>query len=289
MDSWRDKTKTQYAVYHRRWNTYCVIKNIEPLNPKFNDVLSFLVTQFDLGLRYSALNSVRSALSCILPMFEGFSFGTHPTTLRLLKSFYNKRPPQARYTEMWNPDIVLDYLREKTPLDKLSLKELTLKFVMLFMLATCCRQQKLCLLKRSNIKFQSNGSVKIVIDELQKHSTRGKSLEVLTLKPFTEDRSICVVTNLKTYVSKTEQVSNAGDWLLCSFKPPYNKVGTQTIARWIKCTMQNAGIDVSIFKAHSTRGSSASHLAKMGTPLSEILDKGNWSHESTFKHFYLRK
>ena len=264
LDSWREKTKLQYAVYHRRWNTYCILKNIDTLNPQFNQVLSFLVSQFDLGLRYSALNSIRSALSCVLPHFEGFSFGTHPNTLRLLKSFYNKRPPQARYAEMWNPDTVLDFLREKTPLNSLSLKDLTLKFCMLFLLATCARQQKLCMLKRSNIKFQPDGSVKIVIDELQKHSSKGKSLEVLQLSPFSQDKSICVVNNLKVYLHKTKEVTNAGNNLLCSFKPPYKAVGTQTIARWIKTTMKDAGIGINVFKAHSTRGSSASHLVKVG-------------------------
>ena len=289
MDSWREKTKLQYAVYHRKWLTYCVLKNVDPLDPVINDALSFLVSLFDAGLRYSGLNSARSALSCVLPEFEGTSFGSHPLTVRLLRSFYNKRPPQARYTTMWDPQIVVDYLREKVPLKDLSFKEITMKFCMLFLLATCSRQQRLVSIKRSNIKFQIDGSVDITTDTLQKHSSRGKSLEVVTLKPFPSDRSVCVVQNLKVYLEKTSQVTNAGDSLFCSFTPPYKAVGTQTIARWTKNTMKEAGVDVSIFKAHSTRGASASGLAKMGVPLQDILCKGCWSHESTFKQFYLRQ
>ena len=288
MCSWRDKTKLQYAIYHRKWQTFCVIKQIDPLSPDLNDVLSFLVTLFDKGLRYSGLNSARSALSCILPQFEGYNFGSHPLTVRLLRSFYNKRPPQVRYASMWDPDIVIDYLREKVPLRELSIKDITLKFCMLFLLATCSRQQRLISLKRSNIIFQTDGSVDIRIDTLQKHSSRGKSLEILSLKPFLTDKSVCVVTNLRIYLKKTAELTNAGDLLFCSFAPPYKAVGTQTIARWTKLTMKNAGIDTNLFKAHSTRGSSASKLASMGVPLKDILKKGHWSHESTFKHFYLR-
>ena len=288
MTSWREKTRIQYAVYHRKWKTYCVLKQIDPLKPSLNDGLSFLLHLFDLGLRYSGLNSARSSLSCVLPCFDGHNFGAHPLVVRLLRSFYNKRPPLARYATMWDPQVVIDYLREKTPLKDLSIKDLTLKLCMLLLLATCSRQQRLVSIKRSNIKFQMDGSVDITTDTLQKHSSRGKSLEVLTLKPFTTDRSVCVVENLKTYLNRTADITNAGDTLFCSFKPPYKGVGTQTIARWTRTTMQCAGVDVTMFKAHSTRGASASSLAKMGIPLDVILKKGSWSHESTFRHFYLR-
>ena len=288
LDSWRYKTKIQYSVYHRKWQTFCFLKGIDPLEPHLNDALSFLVLLFDGGLRYSGLNSAQSALSCILPMFEGCNFGSHPLTVRLLKSFYNKRPPQARYTSMWNPGLVVDYLREFTPIKDLSIKNLTLKCSMLLLLATCSRQQRLVSIKRSNILFQEDGSVDITTDVLQKHSSRGKSLEVISIKPFDDDRSVCVVQNLKMYLKKTKDISNAGDALFCSFAPPYRAVGTQTIARWTKTVMEKAGIDTTIFKAHSTRGASASNLAKQGVPLKDILKRGCWSHEDTFRHFYLR-
>ena len=289
MSSWRDKTRTQYSVYHRKWQTYCILNDIDPLDPHLNNGLSFLVMLFDRGLRYSGLNSARSALSCILPLFEGHNFGSHPLVIRLLRSFYNERPPQARYATMWNPQIVIDYLREKCPLKDLSVKELTLKVCMLLLLATCSRQQRLVSMKRSNLKFQQDGSLDITTDTLQKHSSRGKSLEIVSLKPFTSDRSVCVIENLKAYLRKTNELTNAGDMLFCSFAPPYKAVGSQTIARWTKTTMQKAGIDVELFKAHSTRGASASGMAKAGVPMDEILKRGCWTHQDTFRQFYLRE
>ena len=288
LDSWRPKTKGLYATYQRRWNTFCVIKGVDPLEPGINPPLSFLCELFDKGLRYSALNTARSALSCIIKPFDGVPFGQHPLTIRVLKSFYNKRPPCARYSAMWNPQIVIDHVRELIPLRSLSLKMLTLKVVILFLLSTCSRQQRLLSVKRSNIKWECDGSVSIRIDEVQKHSTRGKSLEIIKLKPFLEDKGVCVIATLKAYLDRTQEITNAGDALLCSFQPPHKGVGLQTVSRWTKEIMARSGIDVSVYKAHSTRGASASGMASAGMPLNDILRLGAWSHVSTFKQFYLR-
>ena len=189
---------------------------------------------------------------------------------------------------MWNPQLVIDYLREQEPLVQLSLKMLTLKCSMLLLLATCSRQQRLLSMKRSNIKFEIDGSVSIRVDSVQKHSSRGRSLEVIRLKQFTQDKTVCVVRTLRTYIDRTKDISDAGDSLLCSFKPPYRGIGTQTLARWTKDIMSRAGIDISVYKAHSTRGASASGLAQAGVPLDQILKLGSWSDISTFKMFYLR-
>ena len=49
-----------------------------------------------------------------------------------------------------------------------------------------------------------------------------------------------------------------------------------------------AGIDISQFKAHSTRAASTSAAAASGVPMKDILKTANWSRESTFQKFYLK-
>ena len=221
LKSWRPKTVSQYQVYHRRWNTYCIIKGINPLEANVNNGLEFLCDLFDKGLRYSALNSARSALSCILDLSDGVKFGSHPLTVRLLKSFYNQRPPMARYSSIWNIDIVLDYLRELTPLGSLSLKLLSFKTVMLLLLCTCSRQQRLLNIKRSHIINEVDGSISIRISMLQKHSRKGKSLEVLKLHQFKDDKSLCIVSCINAYLQRTSDlIDKDDDIFLCSFRPP---------------------------------------------------------------------
>ena len=130
--------------------------------------------------------------------------------------------------------MVMYYLSEQTQLSSLSLECLTLKLCMLFLLAMYSRHQGLCSIKRSNIKVQRNSTVAIITDGLQKHSSRGKNLETVTIKPFPQDRSVRVVNSLLIYMHRTNEISSAGDPLLCSFAPPCKGVGTQTLARWIK-------------------------------------------------------
>ncbi len=61
-----------------------------------------------------------------------------------------------------------------------------------------------------------------------------------------------------------------------------------TIARWIKQILSLSDIDIDIFKAHSTRGASATAAADGGVSISEILQLGDRSQENTFHKFYYR-
>ncbi|CAH1248153.1 C16orf58 [Branchiostoma lanceolatum] len=66
-------------------------------------------------------------------------------------------------------------------------------------------------------------------------------------------------------------------------------VGSTTIARWIKTVLELAGVDVSTYSAHSTRGASTSAAAAAGVSLTNILKAADWSRESTFQKFYRRE
>uniref|UniRef100_A0A1X7VNU7 Tyr recombinase domain-containing protein n=1 Tax=Amphimedon queenslandica TaxID=400682 RepID=A0A1X7VNU7_AMPQE len=74
--------------------------------------------------------------------------------------------------------------------------------------------------------------------------------------------------------------------LFISFIKPHKAVTSSSIARWLRTTLKEAGIDSSIFGAHSTRGASASAAARGEVTLEEILKAANWSSESVFQRFY---
>ena len=46
--------------------------------------------------------------------------------------------------------------------------------------------------------------------------------------------------------------------------------------------MEEAGIDISIFKAHSVRGAASSMAAGAGVTSKDILDAADWSSDGTF-------
>ena len=52
--------------------------------------------------------------------------------------------------------------------------------------------------------------------------------------------------------------------------------------------MDKAGIDTSIFKAHSTRGAAASAAAAAGITTADILKAADWGSESVFTKFYYK-
>ena len=69
---------------------------------------------------------------------------------------------------------------------------------------------------------------------------------------------------------------------------PHSPASSATIARWIKSALTEAGIDTTIFKAHSVRGASTSAAAEAGISIPEILEAADWSNQSTFERFYYR-
>ncbi|KZS01974.1 Uncharacterized protein APZ42_001167, partial [Daphnia magna] len=96
---------------------------------------------------------------------------------------------------------------------------------------------------------------------------------------------------LQSYIARTSNLRkphNAKQLLIGSTKP-HNPVTSATVGRWIKDQLREAGIDTSIFSAHSTRGAAASKAASSGVSIQAILKQGHWSNENTFSKFYRRE
>ena len=91
---------------------------------------------------------------------------------------------------------------------------------------------------------------------------------------------------IETLPQKTEPLRGNFSQLLVSFIKPHLPVSLSTIARWLKETMTAAGIDTTVFKAHSVRGASSSTAANKGVTTDEILEAADWSTESSFQRFY---
>ena len=85
--------------------------------------------------------------------------------------------------------------------------------------------------------------------------------------------------------STTEFRINDIDQLFISWRTKL-PVTRQTLARWLKLTLQMAGIDTSIFTAHSFRGAGLSHAYTKGTPINKIVAAGNWRNAETFRKYY---
>ena len=146
MLSWRDSSRKQYDVHIRKWLLFWGTREIDPVHADIKDALEFLADMFGNNFSYSSINSALSALSAILQTSQNHTFGEHPDVKRFMKGIYQIRPPMPRYNKTWDVNIVLQYLQSMDRATELSIKDLTLKLVMLTALTTAGREQTLRLL-----------------------------------------------------------------------------------------------------------------------------------------------
>jgi hypothetical protein len=283
MHSWRADTKKQYNVYIKKWNDYCHTLHCDAYAPTVSTVLDFLTDLFSKGASYSSINTARSALSAFTLVDGNTCVSTHPLVTRFLKGVFEQRPPTARYSVAWDVNKVLLYLKKLAPCSKLSLRELTLKLTMLLALVTAQRLQTLqgldinCLTKGRSFVFRFPVPLK--------QQKPGQKAPCVELHPYPPDRRLCVITVLREYMRRTAPLRGHTTQLLLSFHKPHKPVARDTLARWLKLIMTAAGIDTSVFKAHSTRAASVSAAAHTA-PIEEILRTAGWSSAGTFAKFY---
>lgn len=247
------------------------------------DLMSYLFLLFKDGKSYSCINTHKVAVTQTLSFLDQSWNKNSPLLTKFMKGLFNLRPNLPRYKFTWDVSKVLKYLKTLFPLNSLDMKHLTLKLCTLLALSTAARAQTLVNLNIKNMTFSSDRVV-FYFSSLLKTSKPGKSFSI-SLERF-KDEKICVVRTLQEYIKRTSK-NRKCDQLLVSFKT-FNKISTSTVARWIKCVMESAGIDISTFKAHSIRGASASAALKSGVSLSNILSTGDWSSSMNFRRFYFR-
>ena len=283
--SWRGSTHKQYRVYINKWLIVCSEGSHDPLRPTVRPVLLFLHSLFEKGLSYSALNTACSAVSSIDMNSSGDPdhtlVGKHFLVCRYLKGVFNKLKPVPKYNNIWSVDTLLDYLSLYWPLDKITLKELTLKLVMLIALTTGQRCQTLTFLDMSEKYMKRNEECfNFALTDHLKQDRPGKVFGNVRLYKYPV-KELFVYETLNYYLKATENLRNSTR-LLVSYIKPYRAVTSSTIGRWIKTMLGQAGIDTELFSAHSTRCASTSKaIAFVSTDV--ILATAE---ESTFRKFY---
>ncbi|XP_052751844.1 uncharacterized protein LOC128199980 [Galleria mellonella] len=277
-------TISQYNSSLRKWWEYCNQNHCDFYEVNLSSLLIFLTECFQSGSSYGTLNNHRSAISLI----SSNNIGHNEKIKRFFKGIFKLKPVFPRYIVTWDTNIVLNHLANLSN-DSINLEMLSKKLVMLLALATGQRTQTLSLIKISNITYY-NDRIVIAISDLIKTSGIGRRQPVLNLPFFNSRPSICPAATLKFYVASTSFVRpNDVDHLILTSRKPYKAVSSQTLGRWIKLTLQESGIDTSIFGAHSTRHASTSAASRAGLSVDVIRKVAGWSDQSAvFANFYNR-
>lgn len=277
-------TVRQYNSPLKSWWLFCKQHSLDCYQASIPHVLKFLTHCFQNGASYGTINTARSALSLLI----GPKVGTDDRLKRFMKGVFRSNPPAPKYDMTWDPGLVLNYLSNYYPHEDLSLESLTKKMVMLLALTTGHRVQTLSLIHLSNMRI-TNTAIDIFIPDVIKTTKKGAIQPTLHLKNFDMRKEICPVSCLRDYIDKTKPIRKDNDKLILSFKKPHKAATTQTLSRWIKLILKEAGIDVTIFTAHSTRHASTSAANRSGISVDVIRKTAGWSQNSAvFARHYNR-
>jgi hypothetical protein len=154
---------------------FCSKKQINPFKANINNVLSFLTDLFKSGLGYSSINTARCALSSYFSLDNSVNISSNVLVKRFMKGVYTLRPALPKYNVTWDVNVVLTYLKGLSPLESLSLLQISQKLLMLLLLLSGQRGQTIHLMDIKNI-FITEDNVTIVIGDLLKNSKPGKQL-----------------------------------------------------------------------------------------------------------------
>ncbi len=171
------------------------------------------------------------------------------------------------------------------PAAELTMEHLTKKLTMLLALLSGHRTQTLTKLKTDCMVLTSE-KCSFVIPDLLKHTKPGSHQKPIVISAYPTDKRLCIVSVLRIYLEKTKSVRGNETQLLLSYRKPYKRVSRDTVSRWLKWVMNNAGIDTGKFSSHSTRAASVSAANQVGIPMDTILSAAGWSNSSTFDRFY---
>jgi len=281
ISSLTDSTLRQYNSALKNWWNFCNKLRLDPFYAGTEAVLQYLSQRFDNGASYGTLNTERSAISLI--SLEDFS--NNPIMTRFFKGVFKLRPTKAKYDSIWDTEVVLKWVEDLEPLDTLDLKHLTYKLVILMALATAHRAQTLALININNISISQEG-VQIRITEAIKTSKVGVEQPKFFL-PFFKDRTkVCVARAIIRYLAATKDLRKDEKKLFITVNKPHHAANSQSVSRWIKECLRQAGIDTR-FTAHSTRHAATSAADRKGMDLSIIRKTASWSAQSeVFARFY---
>ncbi|CAG2254245.1 unnamed protein product [Mytilus edulis] len=282
--SWRKSTKKQYKVFVKKWFSYCRERKISEVQISINIVLDYLTILFENGLGYSSINTARSALSALGLVIDNVLVGAHPLVVRFMKGVYNLRPTKSKNICVWDVSLVLNYLRKLSPVNMLTLQEVTLKLVMLIALTNATRVQTLKFLSVDCMEKLRDEFV-FHLDVLLKQSRPGYKNPDVKLRAFPPDRRLCVYTVLKEYIKRTEILRVHTKQLLISYIKPHKAVTCSTISRWIKVVLQKSGIDTRQFSAHSVRSAATSKAKLYNVSLADIMSKAEYHLAFIIKKF----
>ena len=155
------------------------------------------------------------------------------------------------------------------------------KLIGLFMLLSGSCVNSISHSKITNMYLKDTKCI-FVFDDVLKHSGQSFKEKPLVFRVFLQNPKLCPVSTLVQYLDI--RLSRSYDTALFLITVmPYKGASSDTIALWIKNTMQETETNTGLFSPHSCRLAATSNVDASGTSITTILQSASWPGSSFFK------
>ena len=125
-------------------------------------------------------------------------------------------------------------------------------------------RKALSTLSVENNVFKDN-KVILFRNKTMKHTKANRPLEPLIYHHYHDNEKLCIAKCLQSYIGiRNTIVTQEVKDLVVSYGKPHKPVSSETISRCIKDKLSKAGVETSVFKAHSCRSTSSSKVRDVG-------------------------
>lgn len=160
----------------------------------------------------------------------------------------------------------------------LSLKDLAFKTVTMVTLLGAQRSRTIYLFSLDNMSVTPE-LYKLRTIQLIKQTGPGRHQAEIEFAAYPKDPYLSMVT-IVTEPLKMKQTAP-----FISLSGPHKVVSKSTISRWVKTTLQHAGVDMNIFTPQSTCAAYTSNVTSL-VYLDTILKTAGWPSDSILRRFY---
>ncbi|XP_044137194.1 uncharacterized protein LOC122928435 isoform X1 [Bufo gargarizans] len=297
------------TIYARIWKRFLSFSGIDtevwPEKISTRQVLEFLQRGLSLGLAKSTLKVQVSALSAL----SGRSLAMDPWVVRFFRAVDRVAPVRGPRFPPWDLNLVLKALTSPPfePMVESSIRNLTLKLVMLIALTSARRVSELQAVS-INPPFMSIREDRVILRPdpkfIPKVPSRTNRVQEIVLPVFfpdpkTEEEDRWHLLDVRRCL--IHYLERSKDWrktsslfVLFAGARKGNTASKSTIARWIRELISLAyscsGLSPPLsLKAHSTRAMSTSWAERSNVSIVQICRAATWASPSTFyKHYRLQ-
>ena len=155
LSSWSPATQKKYSAPWNAWAQWCTSHGLCPVSAPVTDMLSFLANLTTQGLEYRTIAVYKSAISQVHDPVGQTTLGNLLIVSRFMKGIFRSTTPKPRLCSVWKVADALNWVSTLEPIERLSLREITQKLVLLLALTSAARAHELAKLSLDFVSIKT--------------------------------------------------------------------------------------------------------------------------------------